>query len=68
MEESIMRDILYKENATKYVVHKLRLDLSINTIDNESQQKYIIVHELYRPPCGKIKSFKNYFKKYIPRV
>ena len=52
------------------LVYKLRLDLSINTIDNESlaveiinkKRKNIIVHVLYRPPCGKIKPFKKYLK------
>ena len=47
------------------LVYKLRLDLSINTIDNESlaveiineKTKNVIVHAMYRPPCGKIKTF-----------
>ena len=52
------------------LVYKLRLDLSINTIDNESlaveiinkKTKNVIVHAMYRPPCGKIKPFKKYLK------
>ena len=52
------------------LVYKLRPDLSINTIDNESlaveiinkKTKNVIVHALYRPPCGKIKPFKKYLK------
>ena len=44
--------------------------MSINTIDFESlaveiinkMTKNVIVHALYRPPCGKIILFKKYLK------
>ena len=47
--------------------YKLRRDFSINTIDNESlpveiinkKTKNVVIHVLYRPPCGKIKPFKS---------
>ena len=58
----------YDKNRTVYIC--------LQTNDNESlaveiinkKTKNVIVHALYRPPCGKIKPFKKYLKKHSKKI
>ena len=58
------------ERIFRYSAKFYSMEINLNTIDIESlaveiinkKTKNVIVHTLYRPPCGKIKPFKKYLK------